>query len=122
MSLLLNREPSAATPITVPTSRAVVVAEAAIPECLAGRADSATEVIGTTAIPNPIPARSSENTMGRYVTLPLRERSVKSTPAPAQKQPTVTGMRGPESATHLPATVEATIIPTAMGTKSAAVW
>ena len=37
MSLVLNSEPSAATPMTVPTSRAVVVAEAAMPECLAGR-------------------------------------------------------------------------------------
>ena len=64
-SLVLNRDPSAATPMTVPTSRAVVVADAAMPECLAGRADRATEVMGTTAMPNPTPASSSENIMGR---------------------------------------------------------
>ena len=65
MSLVLNNEPRAATPMTVPTSRAVVVAEAAMPEWRAGSAERATEVMGTTAMPKPTPASSSENIMGR---------------------------------------------------------
>ena len=42
-------------------------------------------------------------------------------PRPRSKHPTATGMRGPDSATHLPAMAEAMIMPSAMGTNSAAV-
>ncbi len=45
--------PSTATPMTAPTSRLVLVAEAAIPDRSGGTADSAAEVIGTTVLPTP---------------------------------------------------------------------
>ena len=55
----LSSEPSTATPTTEPSSRLVVVAPAAMPECSAGTTASATEVTGTTATPKPRPARAS---------------------------------------------------------------
>ena len=51
--------PSTATPTTAPSWRAVFVAEAAIPECAAGRGRARPTVSGTTVMPNPSPARAS---------------------------------------------------------------
>ncbi len=118
--LPLTSEPSTATPTTEPSSRLVVVADAAIPECAGGITARATDVIGTTAMPNPKPARVSATASETKWIWPCRARSANSTPAPAARQPTAMGTRGPALPTHLPASTEDRIIATAIGTKSSA--
>jgi hypothetical protein len=55
----LTSEPSTATPVAAPTTRLVFAAEAAMPDRSAGTADMTAEVIGTTVVPIPMPARPS---------------------------------------------------------------
>src|SRR3984957_9233797 len=49
-------DPSTATPTTAPSSRNVLVVEAAMPEYLAGTDPRAAEVTGTMQMPTPTPA------------------------------------------------------------------
>ena len=65
LSCPLTRAPSTATPVTAPTSRLVLVAEAAMPDRSGGTADSAADVIGTTVAPIPIPVSARETSNGR---------------------------------------------------------
>ena len=65
LSWPLTRAPSTATPVTAPTSRLVLVAEAAMPDRSGGTADSAEDVMGTTVAPIPIPVRASATSSGR---------------------------------------------------------
>ena len=52
----LTIDPRTATPTTAPSSRKVLVVDAAMPECSAGTEPSDAEVTGTMAIPTPTPA------------------------------------------------------------------
>src|SRR5215469_5687613 len=54
-SLADTSAPSTATPATAPTSRLVLVVDAAMPDRSAGTADSAEDVAGTTVPPIPMP-------------------------------------------------------------------
>ena len=54
----LTIDPRTATPTTAPSSRKVLVVEAAIPECSAGTEPMTAEVTGTMAVPTPTPARN----------------------------------------------------------------
>ena len=51
-------------PATVPISRLVLVADAAMPERSGGTAESTDEVTGTTVVPKPMPASASTATSG----------------------------------------------------------
>ena len=61
----MTRAPSTATPVTAPTSRLVLVNEAAMPERSGGTADSAEDVMGTTVAPIPIPVSARAASSGR---------------------------------------------------------
>src|SRR5580698_10078432 len=54
----LTTDPKTETPATAPSSRLVLVIDAAMPECSGGTADNADEVTGTRARPNPRPDRA----------------------------------------------------------------
>ena len=115
-------DPSTATPATAPSSRLVLVADAAMPECWAGRAERAVEVTGTIAIPNPAPAIGSVQPRVDRPELGVRTTSVKMMPMPCEH--TADSHRqssGLTRATQRPANSEAMIIAAAIGTKSSAV-
>ena len=78
-----------------------------MPECLAGTTESATEVMGTTAMPKPIPASVSERARGAKCDGAPQSEVGEQHPDPGAKQPTATGSRGPARATHLPAKADA---------------
>ena len=54
--LSVHDRPRMATPATAPSSRLVLLVEAAMPECSAGTLVRADDVTGTMTIPKPMPA------------------------------------------------------------------
>src|ERR1017187_10947617 len=62
----LTSAPRTATPITAPTSRLVLVADAAMPDRSGGTAPSTDDVTGTTQVPIPIPVSARAAATGRY--------------------------------------------------------
>jgi hypothetical protein len=98
-----------------------LVIDAAIPECSAGMTDSAVEVAGTMAMPNPAPANGSVHPSVEKPVCGVIYRSVRRIPTPPRKQPVIMGTRGPTAATHRPVSNEATTMTTAIGMKSTAV-
>ena len=68
----LTSEPRTATPITEPSSRLVVVADAAMPERSGGTTARATEVTGTTAMPNPTSGQGERQDELGEIDVPLQ--------------------------------------------------
>ncbi len=101
----LTIAPSAATPTTAPSWRAVLVAEAATPECRAGMWLSTAEVSGTTVMPKPRPASARASASSAKLNDAPSPTSTRasSMPAAATAQPTTMGGRDPLLATHGPA-------------------
>src|SRR5258708_31688706 len=64
-SFPITTAPRIATPMTAPTSRLVLVVEAAMPERSGGTAASTEEVIGTTQVPMPMPVSARAPARGR---------------------------------------------------------
>src|ERR1700674_1412642 len=115
-------DPRMATPATAPSSRAVLLVDAAIPECSAGTLVRADEVTGTITIPKPMPAMARVHpTVDRPAWGVIRA-SVRKIPLAASAHPTTMGMRGPARDTHRPVNTEANTIPAVMGMKSRARW
>src|SRR5664280_652987 len=111
-----------ATPATAPSSRLVLVIDAAIPEYSGGRLVSAVEVTGTTRMPKPIPARHIvEPTVVRPAVGVMKE-LVRKTPAAATRQPTIMGSRDPTAPTQRPVKSDAATMPPSNGKKSWANW
>src|SRR5580698_7568983 len=99
-SLEETSAPSTATPVIAPTSRLVLVVEAAIPERSGGTADSAEEVAGTTVLPTPMPATDSAAASGRYPGCGLIVNEVSSSPSANSTQPVKMDHFGPAAIVH----------------------
>src|ERR1700735_195389 len=92
----LTIEPRMATPATAPSSRLVLVADAAMPECSPGTEDRADEVTGTMAMPNPIPAMASVQPTADKPACGEILKSVSKMPTPAIQQPLAMEDFGPQ--------------------------
>src|SRR6185437_10706343 len=114
-NLPITMAPRIATPITAPTSRLVLVVDAAMPERSGGTTASTDEVIGTTHAPMPMPVSASAAASGRYGGRGLITPLVQSKPPANAAQPPTIDQRTPTEPVHRPASSEATIIRMVIG-------
>src|SRR5690348_14393452 len=108
--------------MAVPTSRLVLVVDAAMPERSGGTAASTEDVIGTTQVPIPIPVSARAAASHRYGGLGLSTALVHNRPPANAAQPATIDQRTPITPVQRPASSDATIIRTVMGTKTLAIW
>ena len=80
-----HRDPRMATPVTAPSSRAVLIVEAATPEFAAGMLIRAVALTGTTMMPKPMPASPMVQPSVLSPAWGPMTTSVRRTPEPGQQ-------------------------------------